>query len=54
MIALLACTGHTAVDSLLFGGPIVGVIGWIKFDSWRRRNDPDPDPGLDGDAHGAH
>jgi hypothetical protein len=48
MIALLACAGHTAVDSLLFGGPIVGVIGWIKFDSWRRRNDPDPD--LDGDA----
>jgi hypothetical protein len=48
VIALLACAGHTAVDSLLFGGPIAGVIGWIKLDAWRRRNDPDPE--LDHDA----
>ena len=47
MTTLLACGGHAAIDSLLFGGPIVGVIGWIKLDSWRRRNDPEPE--LDDD-----
>lgn len=43
MTALLACGTHTAVDSLLFGGPVVGIVAWIKFDSWRRRNDPEPE-----------
>lgn len=42
---ILACSTHTAVESVMFGLPVVGVIAWIKFDSWRRRNEPD-DPAF--------
>lgn len=50
MILPVACTGHAGVDALLFGGPIVGVIAWIKFDSWRRRDEPDSDVERGGDG----
>jgi hypothetical protein len=41
---IVACSTHTAVESVMFGIPVVGVIGWIKLDSWRRRGEPDPEP----------